>query len=80
MANLESKSDCSNLFGFREIAVFMMFSFISQENLDTKKNNRTSISQPYSGRGARVHSGVVNLESNNDCSNPFVFRVMAFFL
>ena len=28
----------------------------------------------------RVPSGIVNLGSNNDCSNPFIFRGMTFYM
>ena len=54
--------------------VFICFS----RKLRYKKINRTSISQPYSGDAARVHSVCANLEFNNDCSNPIGFREMAF--
>ena len=63
-----------NLLVFEKVRFFMIFSL--KKNLDVKKINRTSISQPNSG----VHSGVANLESNYDCSNPFSFRDMAFFM
>ena len=39
VTNLESKYDCSNSFGFRELAFFMIISisFFFQKNLDIKK-------------------------------------------
>ena len=46
-ANLASKYDCSNLFGFRDMAFFMIFYYFFFKKLD-KKTNRISIFQPYS--------------------------------
>ena len=38
--NLASNSDCSNSYGFRDIAFFMIFRFFPK-NLDIKKTNGT---------------------------------------
>ena len=52
VANLASKCDCSNSFGFPEMA-FVIFSFFFSKIIDIKKldtkTNRVWISQPYSG-------------------------------
>ena len=46
--NLASKYECLNPFGFRDMAFYDFFIFFSRK-LRYKKNNRTSISQLYSG-------------------------------
>ena len=46
---MESKSDCSNLFSFREIEFFMIFSFFCQENLDIKKLTEFQFLNPIVG-------------------------------
>ena len=46
VANLESRYDCSSLFGFQEIAFSLIF---FSKNLDLKKIKRTSISQQFIG-------------------------------
>ena len=58
----------------------MIFSFFFQAKLDIKTIHRTSISQTLYWGAVRVHSEVANRESNSDCSNPFDFRDMAFFM
>ena len=66
-------------FWFSRNSVFIDFFIFLFKKFRYKKLKRTSISQPYSGDAARVHSGFANLEFNNDCSNPIGFRDMAFF-
>ena len=59
---------------------FYDFFFFFQAKLDIKKINRTSISQTLYWGAVRVHSESANRESKSDCSNPFDFRDMAFFM
>ena len=46
--------------------------------LDIKKIKRTSISSTVMWSAIRVYSGVANLASKYDNSNPLIFRDMAF--
>ena len=49
VANLASKCDCSNSFGFREIAFSMIFSFFFSKILDIKKLSEHQFLNPIVG-------------------------------
>ena len=76
VANLESWYDCSNSFGFREMAFFL--NFFSKKIKYKKIEPNLKFSTLY-WVAVKVHSGVENLASKYGCLNPFGFRDMAFY-
>ena len=79
-ANPASKFNGSNPSGFLRDRVFYDFFYFLSKNLDMKKLTEFEVLNSIVGYCDSINSGLADLTSKFECSNPFGIRDMAFLM